>query len=299
MDSIFNILNKHLKGSTLYGIMTRLVPLFPERHVSLYTSTARKLCQSQTMVTALSAKDCVVNPVKQEPSGSVALNNNYSSTPSEKAASTEYRATLMLVNGFPSQKSIADTGKSTGAMKTGSDFRVSQSAPSTSRLTGSSTAKEMDNVYKRAHSELDTSQGDGDVSIVSQSVVSTSSKRARSMAQAMEQKAPRTAAGSQLASSVKSSRLSIFDMVNRITAGNPRVPQKASASASSSTALTRANGKCTVCDEAALDPYAARCGHVCCISCWKSWLKQSKKKSCPQCRRDVEYSQLTRLIIKD
>lgn len=306
VDSFFNILNKNLKGSALYGIMTRLVPLFPERHVSLYTSTARKLCQSQTMVTALSGDGGGVKPVKQEPSKSTAPNNNLIPT-SEKVAATEYRAPVVLVNGMP-QKSGTDSRKPVFNLKTGSDFRVSQSTPSTPRLTGSSTVKDIDNVYKRVHSELDTaySQGESDGPAMSQSVVNTSSKRARSMAQALEKKAPRSIGSSLLAppegaragKEDKSSRLSIFDKVNRITAANPRAPSSASAPPNSA-ASKRANLICTVCNERVSDPYAARCGHICCINCWKSWLKQSNKQSCPHCRREVEYSQLTKLIIQD
>jgi regulator of telomere elongation helicase 1 len=52
---------------------------------------------------------------------------------------------------------------------------------------------------------------------------------------------------------------------------------------------------CVICRDAATDPLAPRCGHTCCHSCWKTWLKL--RQFCPSCREPVEIEKLTRLRV--
>ncbi|KAL6076448.1 Regulator of telomere elongation helicase 1, variant 2 [Balamuthia mandrillaris] len=53
--------------------------------------------------------------------------------------------------------------------------------------------------------------------------------------------------------------------------------------------------QCSICQDAADSPSAARCGHICCAACWQKWL--STKLECPVCRRRTRLKQLTRLHI--
>ena len=53
---------------------------------------------------------------------------------------------------------------------------------------------------------------------------------------------------------------------------------------------------CIVCLEVSKDPYAAKCGHICCHDCWKHLFKI--KKTCPMCRIDVSLENLVKIVIK-
>ena len=47
---------------------------------------------------------------------------------------------------------------------------------------------------------------------------------------------------------------------------------------------------CLICKNVALEPCAARCGHICCESCWLRWLKV--KETCPLCRAPTLLDQI-------
>lgn len=51
--------------------------------------------------------------------------------------------------------------------------------------------------------------------------------------------------------------------------------------------------KCTICQSSAVAPFNARCGHICCKSCWDQWL--ANQLTCPVCRERVRQKQLTKL----
>lgn len=53
---------------------------------------------------------------------------------------------------------------------------------------------------------------------------------------------------------------------------------------------------CAVCKEVANQPCAAKCGHICCQSCWLSWLKI--KTACPVCRSLVNVNTVTKIVLK-
>ena len=56
------------------------------------------------------------------------------------------------------------------------------------------------------------------------------------------------------------------------------------------------NRTCGICKTVATEPVVARCGHVCCNSCWSKLLKI--KPSCPFCNAAVSADQLRQLKIK-
>ena len=52
---------------------------------------------------------------------------------------------------------------------------------------------------------------------------------------------------------------------------------------------------CLVCKSVALVPCGAKCGHICCESCWVRWLKV--KESCPLCRAPTLLAQIKKITI--
>lgn len=51
--------------------------------------------------------------------------------------------------------------------------------------------------------------------------------------------------------------------------------------------------ECPICTRDTKQPFAARCGHVCCYDCWSKWLPE--RWHCPVCRNRVRLGQLTHL----
>merc|ERR1711991_467706 len=51
--------------------------------------------------------------------------------------------------------------------------------------------------------------------------------------------------------------------------------------------------KCTICQDVFKSPFSSNCGHVCCYSCWQSWL--SEKLECPICKEKVRMKQLRKI----
>lgn len=54
--------------------------------------------------------------------------------------------------------------------------------------------------------------------------------------------------------------------------------------------------KCIICKEQANNACAARCGHICCQTCWTHWLKV--KSACPLCRHPTTIDSITKIRIK-
>ena len=52
---------------------------------------------------------------------------------------------------------------------------------------------------------------------------------------------------------------------------------------------------CLVCKSVALVPCGAKCGHICCESCWVRWLKV--KESCPLCRAPTLLNQIKKIML--
>jgi hypothetical protein len=52
---------------------------------------------------------------------------------------------------------------------------------------------------------------------------------------------------------------------------------------------------CLICREASKDPYAARCGHICCYECWQQWFKV--RKACVICRTEVAPNSIVKITI--
>lgn len=292
-----------MRGSALLGVMTRLVPLVPGRHTSLYNATTRRLCQLQQLESVLVEDSKIVS---EETAQSISSLQSVPLLTESSSSCPQYKAPLVTVNGIKftpasGQKHPETIKQPSGRI--GSDFRQIHSSTS-----AQSTVQELDNIYKRVHSQLDSNCNVTDLSqspdVMTQSIVHASSKRARNMVLGSESKvaAPRMSAHSLLSTSnaaakPKTKQLSLFDKVGQIKGGD-RVPLVGSSAAVNGISKVH-QLVCTVCKENVSDPHAARCGHICCIRCWKSWLKGSGKQSCPLCRKDVEYSQLTKIIIQN
>lgn len=307
MDSVSSALAGHLRPQALLETMTRLVPLIPPRHVNIYNSITKKLCQTQSTMIASEAEDAAVDEKDSDISA--------------RARSGQQSATSTEPIAAPSTSMPFSSGPLV------SDFRVSRpKSQATARYANGDEKSvpimsKFDNILKRVHSQVggdglderddstSSSQAEGGLS---QSVVNASSKRARSMALQsstsskssssaklsahsllLSQRRPSTAASPSTQNAI-----SLFEKVGSIIVGNSR-PSTSSKSLSSSRSSSLAQMTCIVCSEKVLDPYAARCGHVCCLECWRSWLKSQRKESCPLCRRAVEYSQLTKIVVKD
>jgi hypothetical protein len=52
---------------------------------------------------------------------------------------------------------------------------------------------------------------------------------------------------------------------------------------------------CLVCNSIAAEPCVAKCGHICCESCWSQWL--GRKQTCPYCRAPTTMQQIKKLTI--
>ena len=52
---------------------------------------------------------------------------------------------------------------------------------------------------------------------------------------------------------------------------------------------------CAVCKSVAEEPCAARCGHICCETCWTQWLK--RQQTCPCCRAPTTLQQIKKITI--
>jgi len=50
---------------------------------------------------------------------------------------------------------------------------------------------------------------------------------------------------------------------------------------------------CPICRNNVITPFTAKCGHVCCHTCWQQWLQE--KLECPVCREKTRFKQLTKL----
>ena len=50
---------------------------------------------------------------------------------------------------------------------------------------------------------------------------------------------------------------------------------------------------CSICFELASSPVTTRCGHLFCYKCIKSWFDVCYKLTCPVCKKDSGYRQLT------
>jgi hypothetical protein len=51
---------------------------------------------------------------------------------------------------------------------------------------------------------------------------------------------------------------------------------------------------CSVCSIASKEPFVADCGHMACLSCWKSWFQRSQ--TCMTCRAATTVKSLARVV---
>ncbi len=60
-------------------------------------------------------------------------------------------------------------------------------------------------------------------------------------------------------------------------------------------AVASPSGKptCPICLDSFKQPFSAVCGHICCHTCWQSWLQQ--KLECPVCKDKVRFKQLRKI----
>lgn len=54
--------------------------------------------------------------------------------------------------------------------------------------------------------------------------------------------------------------------------------------------------ECIACREPAKNPCAAKCGHICCESCWRKWFQVNL--TCPQCRSPASIATISKILIK-
>lgn len=59
--------------------------------------------------------------------------------------------------------------------------------------------------------------------------------------------------------------------------------------------MNNAKKSCIICRGPSKDPYAARCGHICCFECWQQWFKV--RKACVLCRTEVAPNSIVKIII--
>jgi hypothetical protein len=71
---------------------------------------------------------------------------------------------------------------------------------------------------------------------------------------------------------------------------------KSSLNSLNSTGVESRLKSCLICREKSENPYAARCGHICCFNCWQHWFKV--KKACVICRVEIVPDSLIKITIK-
>lgn len=69
--------------------------------------------------------------------------------------------------------------------------------------------------------------------------------------------------------------------------GKMELDMRSSSSSSSTSSALNKSLMCNICLDAPIIACSARCGHICCLSCYEQWLKTSKA-SCPVCRIEVK-----------
>ena len=60
---------------------------------------------------------------------------------------------------------------------------------------------------------------------------------------------------------------------------------------------TKSMLSCAICTEAVENPYAARCGHICCRLCWEKVLQCGAL--CPLCRKPTSAVELTLVVVRE
>ena len=275
-------------------MMIRLVPLLPERHIGIYKTSAKKLCQALSGSSSSAVENVDPSPKKV-----------LASSPGDLA---KFHKVNVLVSGNPVNETSLQLKSS---LNCNNSKICSNSKLITQESKVKSTIQSLDSVYKRVRTELGDdgtqddkldSSGSGGIS---QAITQSSSKRAREMVLSMGSKKTTTSSMSPSLKKTKveknktslSGELSILQKIGRITAGKKDNKEENSSGGTSQEQKKRLI--CTICNERVSSPYAARCGHVCCIDCWHSWFKQKDHNSCPLCRREVQVSQLVKLNITD
>jgi hypothetical protein len=81
---------------------------------------------------------------------------------------------------------------------------------------------------------------------------------------------------------------------------NRTTPQKKTAPSPPRGPQPKKTPKCAICLDEIEKPTATKCGHVYCEECIRELIRAQKTKSrCPQCRKKVGLSGLTKLILDD
>jgi hypothetical protein len=278
VDHLHSILSRHLRPQAILDIFSRLTPLVPTKHQSIYESISRKLCQSASVI----------------PSSAAA-------TPIESDDRSGALAYSQLSQQLSAQPKAVPNGVERGQDRS----KMTPDRPKP-QSKSSGAASEIENISKRVFSAVDpidlrspdsvviNSQPSEFGSAVSKSVLGSSSKRARSMVLGASSNSATPIDSREISvpdAKSRSNPMTLLARIDNIVGGTETAKGKASTQRTSSHAIT-----CPLCNEKSNNPYAAKCGHIICWNCWVNWLKL--KQSCPICRKEVSLTALTGIVVK-
>lgn len=105
-------------------------------------------------------------------------------------------------------------------------------------------------------------------------------------------------ASSAAATDRNSSMMSKIEQISDFSMGSqPKLQGLGATSALSSKYIANTSKlQCCVCKETAVQPCAAKCGHVCCQDCWARCLQV--KPMCPMCRASTTKDSISKLLVR-
>ena len=204
------------------------------------------------------------------------VTNSSTSSGSNTAASKTTPTTASRSTASNSSRISDDAGNSNSNNNNSSR---SSSSSSSSQGVDSGSSQSSD---QRSLNGYNYSDSFSQVDQVGPDQASQPSKRARLMLQAALQPAVVAKKDvSGLLASINASKRSASSVVKGVGAGVGGQMRK--------------KYVCAVCKSVAEEPCAARCGHICCETCWTQWMK--RQQSCPCCRAPTTLQQIKKITI--
>jgi hypothetical protein len=249
-------------------VLTRLTPLIAEKHRGIYASITKNLC-SQPNKRTYGEKIISVDHRSVDKSA----HKDTSATETEDHADIEQEIEILSSQIHLEKRKVETVEKAT--------------------RKGPSAVSGINALFNKVVSDRINASD-----TLSDSVTGNSSKRARMMAlqeSPMPNKTTKKSIQEMLPPNVANSAPNVKspDFLAKISQLTLPRPQGRSDIEESTTNRQRL---CVVCNELSSELQAARCGHVSCMRCWKSWT--AHKQTCPQCRAPVKLAELTNIVIK-
>lgn len=268
-------------SQAVHDVLTRLTPLIVEKHRGLYASITKNLCsQSLRLASA--------------PSGGPADPKVERDAPRAQDKSTASQD-IVISEAFDDDEDIEQEIEILSSQAPQVKRKVEPLARGSSASTSGTAVSGINMLFNKVVSQRVPTKDS-----ISDAVAGNSSKRARMMALSESSPQPKAARKgiqellSQQHGASKSTASSRSpDFMTKISKLTLPLPQGRTEVGESAAKNRRV---CVVCNELSSELAAARCGHVSCMKCWRSWMTQ--KQTCPQCRAPVKLADLTSIVIK-